>query len=82
MPPQGQSTQPHLGKSPAGAKLSDCAISRKPILPKLPGNFHEVAPEAVTVKELAARIGTGGYKPQLSRRKMAFTRLRKKPSGL
>ena len=49
-------------------KLCDWAISRKPVLPKLPDDFHQAAAEAVTAKELGATIGAGGYKPQLPRR--------------
>jgi hypothetical protein len=47
------------------AKVRDCAISIEPILSKLPDNFPQAAAEAVTVKELAAMMSTGGYRPQL-----------------
>ena len=55
------------------AKLCDCAISRKPVLPKLAENSHEAAGKTVTTKELAATIGAGGYKPRPPRSEVAST---------
>ena len=55
-------------------KLCDWAISRKPVLPKLLGNFHQPPAQAVTTKELGATIGAGGYKPLKHRGALCATR--------
>jgi hypothetical protein len=69
-------SQGSLGRAGAGrrrAKLCDCATSRKPVLPKLPENLHQVAVEAVTSKELGATIGAEGYRPRLPTCEMGST---------
>ena len=43
------------------AKLCDRAIGRKAVLPEFPASLHQVAAQAVTAKELAARIGAGAH---------------------
>jgi hypothetical protein len=47
------------------ADLCDSAISREGVLPEYAGRLHQVVAQAVTTKELSARIRAGAHKSRL-----------------